>query len=538
MELDDIVVKKPTIKELMAEEFTRCGLDSKYFIKKYCTIVHPQRGKILFETYPYQDDLLDIFESKHRTIILKGRQLGISTLSAGFILWRMIFNDDYNVVIVATKQKVAKNLVKKVKIMNDLLPSWMRSECIENNMLSVVLSNGSRIIAETTAEDVGRSEAASLVVIDECAHIKRMSDIWTALQPTLSTGGDCIALSSPNGYGNWFHKTWCDAEEGRNSFQTVELPWSVHPERTQKWRDEQEIELGPRRAAQECDAKFLSSGNTVIAPDILEWYQNNTVKQPIRKITPTVSYSSDLKDTIWIWKDPDFDAKYIISGDVARGDGDDYSTFHIIDTKTYEQVAEFEGKLPPNNFGDLILEYAVKYNDAYVIVENANIGMGTCQRLIDRGCRNLHYTKESDKRGFVNEKTKFSSAIKKSDVPGFTMSLATRPLVISQMEEIIRLKQIIINSQRTITQLRTFVYLNNKPQAAYGYNDDIVMALCIAIFGRDVALINISRNDSMVTAMLGAIHVSRSEQNTHGNIITNPWQYGTGRQAINLTEFL
>ena len=222
-------------------------------------IQHPVRGKIQFQLYPFQEDTLIDFKDHRYNIILKSRQTGISTLTAGYSLWKMLFNQDFNVLVIATKQEVAKNLITKIRVMNQYLPSWLKLETVEDNKLSLRYSNGSQAKATSAASDAGRSEALSLLVFDEAAFIDKIEDIWVSAQSTLSTGGNAIVLSTPNGVGNWYHKTWVGAEEGRNDFNTIRLHWTVHPERDQDWRDEQERLLGPKGAAQECDCDFVSN---------------------------------------------------------------------------------------------------------------------------------------------------------------------------------------------------------------------------------------------------------------------------------------
>ena len=152
----------------------------------------------------------------------------------------MLFKEDFNILVIATKQDVAKNLVTKVRVMHDNLPSWLRGKTVEDNKLSLRFANGSQIKATSATADAGRSEALSLLVVDEAAFIEHIDSIWTAAQQTLATGGDCIALSTPNGVGNFFHKTWAAAEAGESNFNFIRLPWQLHPERDQSWRDEQD----------------------------------------------------------------------------------------------------------------------------------------------------------------------------------------------------------------------------------------------------------------------------------------------------------
>lgn len=242
----------PSLKEVIKAEYQKCATDPIHFMKKYCMIQHPKRGKIPFHLYPFQEKTLTEFKNHRFNIVLKSRQTGISTLVAGFSLWNMLFKEDFNVLVIATKQDVAKNLVTKVRVMNQLLPSWLKQTTLEDNKLSLKYANGSQIKATSSSPDAGRSEALSLLVFDEAAFIPGVEDIWISAQSTLSTGGNAIILSTPNGIGNFFHKTWVEAEEDLNGFNTIRLHWSVHPERDQKWRDEQERLLGPKGAAQEC----------------------------------------------------------------------------------------------------------------------------------------------------------------------------------------------------------------------------------------------------------------------------------------------
>lgn len=244
--------QKRSLRDIVADEYKRCAADPVYFMRKYCRIQHPTRGKINFNLYPFQEDALNQINEHRFNIILKSRQLGISTLVAAYSLWNMIFKEDFSVLVIAIKQDVAKNIITKVRVMNVNLPSWLRVGSDEDNKLSLRLNNGSFIKAEASHPEAGRSEALSLLVLDEAAFIEHINEIWTAATPALSTGGNCIALSTPNGVGNWFHKQWVAAEEGQNKFNPIKLHWTVHPERDQVWRDEQDAVLGTKLAAQEC----------------------------------------------------------------------------------------------------------------------------------------------------------------------------------------------------------------------------------------------------------------------------------------------
>jgi len=473
--------EEKSLKDIIREEYIKCARSASYFMKKYCMIQHPTKGKIPFHLYPYQEDSLQEFQDNDRCIILKSRQLGISTLIAGYALWMILFQNDKNCLVVAIDQNTSKNLVTKVKVMFDNLPSWLKLKAVESNKLSIRLSNGSQIKAVSSTGTSGRSEALSLVIIDEAAFVDGAEELWASLQQTLSTGGQGILLSTPNGTGNFFHKMWTKAEAGENKFKTLRLPWQVHPERDQTWRDRQDAELGLRLAAQECDCDFSTSGNTVVSPELISYYMQTYVQEPIEKRGFDGNY--------WVWEFPDYTKNYVLTADVARGDGSDYSAFHVIDVESCRQVAEYKGQVGTKEFGNLLVAAATEWNNALLVIENANIGWAAIQQVIDRNYQNLYYTYKQDALDSDKFLTKGYDLASKTDmVAGFTMSHKTRPLVISKMELYIREKSCIIRSKRLLDELFVFIWKAGRAEAAQGYNDDLVMCFGQGLWVRDTAL--------------------------------------------------
>lgn len=497
---------RPNLRSIIKEEYSKCSKDPIYFIKRYCVIQHPIRGKIPFILYDFQENILGAFLKFSRTIILKNRQMGLSTLASAYALWLMTFFDDKNILVIATKQDVAKNIISKVRIMHNLLPSWLKRKCVEDNKLGLQYNNGSKIYASTSAGDSGRSEAVSLLILDEAAFIPNMEELWGALQPTLSTGGDIIVLSTPNGVGNWYHETFIKAEEGKNNFYPITLHWTLHPEKDQAWRDLQDIELGPRLAKQECDGSFLSSGDTVISGEILEWYKQTYVTEPMEK--------TGFDRNVWIWEYPDAEKSYMLVGDVARGDGKDYSTFHILDLETMNQVAEYQGKPSTKQFGDMCVEYGTKYNDALIVLENATVGWAALQQVINRNYKNIYYTENIN--NVIDNKviTKYVGNVTRLDkksVPGFTTSLKSRPLIISKMEQYFNERTTIVRSKRLINELFTFVWKAGKAESATSnYNDDLVMAYAIGLWVRDTALRLKEQSKELTRATLDGFRVDKN----------------------------
>jgi hypothetical protein len=488
------------LKDVIRQEYIKCSQDPVHFMRKYCYIQHPQRGRIQFNLYPFQEKVLTLFKKHDYSIVLKSRQLGISTLAAGYATWLMLFHKDRNVLALATTQATARNLVSKVKFMWENLPSWLKVDAVENNKLSLQLVNGSKIQAKSSNSDSARSEAVSLLIIDEAAFIENIAETWASAQQTLATGGGAIVLSTPYGTGNWFHQTWVKAEHGENDFVPIKLPWMVHPERNQAWRDRQDELLGdPRLAAQECDCDFSTSGDIVFYNEYLEYYEKTFIKEPLEK--------RGVDQNLWVWESPYYTRSYIVVADVARGDGKDYSTFHVIDTESNVQVAEYRGQIGTKEFGHLLVGIATEYNEALLVIENANIGWATIQVAIDRNYSNLYYSPraESNADSYFDQYMDTSKA-----VAGFTMSARTRPMVIGKFQEYISEKSVTIQSKRLIEEMKVFIWRNGRAEAQQGYNDDLVMAFGIAMYIRDTALKFRQRGLDLTRSALNNITVNRT----------------------------
>lgn len=224
-----------------------------------------------------------------------------------------------------------------------------------------------------------------------------------------------------------------------------------------------------------CD--FLSSGDTVFETEIMSFYEETYIKDPVEK--------RGVDGNLWVWESPDFQKSYMVVADVARGDSTDYSTFHVMDIESATQVAEYKGKLSPKDFGNVLVGIASEYNDALLVVENANIGWATIEQILAREYRNLYYSSRSETETVESYMAKYE---REKLVPGFTMSLRTRPLVIAKMTEYIRERSVLIQSKRLLSEMRVFIWRNGKAQAQTSYNDDLVMAFATALYVRDTAV--------------------------------------------------
>lgn len=489
-------------KEQIKEEIKKCGKDPVYFIVNYCKISHPEKGFIPFNLYDYQKETIKSFEDYRFNIVLKARQLGLSTAVAGYIAWMLLFRRQKSVLVIATKLDVAANLVKKVKKMIKHVPDWLRiAEINVDNRNSFELNNGSWIKASSTSESAGRSEALSLLVIDEAAFVDGMDDLWKSIFPTLSTGGRCVAISTPNGVGNWFHETYTNAENGSNDFHAVKLNWDAHPDRDLAWFEATTRNMNRRDVAQELECSFNASGQGVIHSEDLDKIRNSTVEP---------KYRTGFDRNYWTWEEHRPEFKYLMVADVARGDGKDYSAFHIIKIETMEQVAEYQGKIAPDIYADMLFQTGKEYGNALLVVENNNIGYNVLEKLIERNYPNLYYSVKATHEYIEQVQAEYMN----NSIPGFSTTPKTRPMIVAKLEEFIRNNIIKIYSTRTAEEFSTFVWNNGRPEAMRGRNDDLIMSLAIACWVRDTALNSIKIDVEYTKAMFNSIMVANTRVQT------------------------
>jgi hypothetical protein len=328
----------------------------------------------------------DISVSTNENYMINGlvvHNTGISTLTAGYIAWIICFHSAKEIVVVADKQDNAQGFIRKIKTFINKTPAWMVPTLASDNKKSIELTNGSKVSAQATTGNAGRSASLSLLVIDEAAIVDtgKVDDLWASAYPTLSLGGAAIIISTPMGVGNWYHKQWQAAINKESDFTPLIAHWTDNPiygmdtnwicqkcgnEQnhgrvnqlketipcdacgkdyllpTSPWYEEQKKQLGdPRKVAQELDMDFLGSGENVIREEYIREAEKNC-KVPAR--------ICGFDNNLWVWKEPEKGVEYLISADVARGDGTDLSGCHVLDINKKEQVAEYRGKLPPDLF--------------------------------------------------------------------------------------------------------------------------------------------------------------------------------------------
>ena len=539
------------LSRLQEEELIKCVEEPIYFMKKYLEIQHPTKGRLPFNLYKYQEDVINNFVENRFNIILKSRQLGLSTVTSAYCLWLALFHRDKNILLVADNFRGSKNMLEKIKVAWQALPAWML-ERLELTTLKaesstvLMFANGSKIEAFPTTENTARGQAASFVVVDEAAVNEKLEEAWKSIYSTVQTGGSLVVFSTPKGKSGQFYKLWTDATRGDNDFVQLELPWHVHPEHDQTWFDKESRNMDERQIAQEMLCSFESSGNTFFNVNTIEWL-NGVAQTPLAHNGPNPKSPTDM----WIWKTPVAGHKYVIGADVARGDADDFSTFHIMDTNENEVVAEYMGKIPLDRYGEFLVKIGTQYNNALIVQEKNSVGIATAIKLRDLAYPNLYYPDLTPEDMMYLTPEELHEKL-----PGFTMKQGNVPgnreEILSNLEEILRNHKIKIYSSRFAEQTTYFNWNGKRGQAAKGKNDDLVMALAILCY---VAKPNGSFGDSTMgsaaewqKAFLAGIGRSSKTINTgiagYGQqSLTNPnvfdpmgsgrFQLGTQRQ----TEF-
>lgn len=454
-------------KDTMALEMRRCKSGPAYFARNYVYIKHKKKGQIKFDLWDFQETCLGHFQSHRMNIILKARQLGMTELLATYILWFCLFQRDKTVVVVSKNRKAASDLVKRVKYSYKKLPAWLKiTKMVSDNVHTVEFDNDSVIFADATTDNAGRGIACSLFVVDEAAFIDQLEEMWSSIFPTIDNGGACVMLSTPNGASGAFYDLYQHAPA--NGFNPIKLDWDCHPERDQEWYERTRASMSARKFAQEFLCDWLLTGDTVIDGNDIARHEK-AVSSDRREYGPG-------KD-IWVWKDYGHLHRYCMGCDVARGDGEDFSAFVVYDVDTKEIVCEYKGKIKVDKFAETIFAVGNIYGTCLVVVENNSYGLAVLMKLIDMKYKNLYYEEKGSiyREGYVDFELD-------DVVPGFTTTLKTRILMIDWMEESIRINNITTFSERMIYEMRNFVYINGKPQARKGSNDDLIMALSICLY--------------------------------------------------------
>ena len=472
-----VLVKAPYKKENYTEdqiaEIVKSATDPVYFIQQYMWVQHPTKGRVRFMLYDYQVELINCYHNNRYSINMLGRQMGKSTCAAGYLLWYAMFVPDSTILIAAHKHTGSQEIMQRVRFMYENLPEWIKAGATSYNKGSIDFDNGSRIVSATTTENTGRGMSLTLVYLDEFAFVppRIAKEFWTALSPTLSTGGKCIITSTPNQDNDQFAQIWNDAEKktddygnfkavGKNGFASIKFVWSDHPDRDAAWGEHEKSKIGEERFMREHECKFITADETLISSLKL---QHLLGIDPINKVGQLRVYNPIDRDKI-----------YVAAWDPSLGTGGDHAAIEIFCLPELIQVAEWQhnktdirGQLR-NLIAilDWLKEQGVQNDNIYWSVENNTLGEAALVAIAEYGEERIagHFITEpgAKRRGFnTTNKSKLAACTK---LKYYIESGKMQP-----------------KSKNLVQELKTFVAHGASFAAKEGETDDLVMGTILAV---------------------------------------------------------
>jgi len=450
-----------TLKEYMV-----CANDPIHFSRNYVKIVHVDRGLVNFDLYDYQEEMVETFHRNRFVICKMPRQTGKSTTIVSYLLHYALFNEQSNIAILANKGSTAREILDRLKTAYENLPQWLQQGVVVWNRGNIELENGSKVMAASTSSSAVRGSSFNIIFMDEFAHIDPPSlaeQFFTSVYPTISSGKTTkvFIVSTPKGL-NMFYKMWIDAEEGRSDYVPINVHWSQVPGRDEVWKEETIRNTSEQQFAQEYECEFIGSTNTLISAAKL---RTMAYKTPILQ-----------KGFLDIYEDVKPKHSYVCIVDSARGRGQDFSAFSIIDISKfpYIQVAKYrDPNISPMLFPSAIENVSLYYNKAYVLVETNDIG----GQVADILHHEIMYENIFQSSVMGRSGQTLGAGFGKGAQLGVRTTKEVKRKGCSTLKDLIETDKLIIYDLDTITELTTFVAKGQSYEADEGYHDDLVTTL-------------------------------------------------------------
>lgn len=454
--------------EEQVQEILKCTEDPVYFIRKYVQIVNVDRGLVPFDMWPFQEKMVQHFHENRFSICKMPRQVGKTTTTVGYMLWCVLFNQDYTIGILANKGQLAREILGRLQKAYEYLPIWLQQGIIVWNRGNIELENGSKIYAYATSASGVRGGTYNLIFLDEFAFVPHNMavDFFQSTYPVISSGqtSKVIIVSTPNGL-NMFYKMWADAIEQRSSYKPIEVHWSQVPGRDAKWKEETIRNTSEEQFRVEFETEFIGSSATLISGAKL---RSLAFFNPISSI-----------DGFDVYEDPIPGHLYIACVDCAEGVEQDYSAINVIDVTQvpYKQVAKYRSnKIPLLFFPTIIYSIGMRYNEAYALIETNNVG----QQVVDILHYDLEYENIYKLEHHHIKGQSISGGFKRATSFGIKTTKSVKKIGCANLKTLIESDKLIINDFDTIAEMNTFVRVRDSYAAEEGNNDDLVM--CLVIF--------------------------------------------------------
>ena len=547
-------------KDQLYKEYIKCHQDSEYAILTYLeTYDNTQNKYVPFRLFPEQAKMVDNYENHNDNVVLKYRQAGVSTVTAAWVSKKLQFaskDKPEKILILANKLDTATEMANKIKNFLRQWPEWIDVgfDKDKNSQRHYRLKNGSEVKAVATSVDALRGYTPTILVFDEAAYIEAGGDLWAACMASLSTGGQVIVISTPNGFDRIYYEIYDQSIRGLNNFKVSRLKWYNDPRFTKdlfwvKTKDivhfllnredynekeflyEKELDkfegliksgykpcsswfesmvkklkYDRRKVSQELESAFLGSGDNVIPVETIEQIKD------IHIMDPKEMY---VGNQMWIWEKPKEGHRYILGCDVSRGDSEDFTSIVIIDFDERKQVLEYLGKIPPDLAADIAYKWATLYS-AYIVIDiTGGMGVATSRKLQELGYRDLYVEGAN-----TADKWKYNPKLAEK-IPGINFN-NKRTQIVASFEEALR-HGFEIKSHRLLNELYTFVYINGKPNHMKGKHDDLIMALAMCLYVGENSFTQLKKADEMTKAMLnGWVATDSSPKDTPVHLRPTP----------------
>ena len=483
MAVNDKLTKTPYKQEKYTEaqllELAKCMNDPKYFMKEHCYIQHPTKGRMKFELYDFQEDLVDCYHNNRYSIAMLARQMGKSTCAAGYLLWYAMFNPDQTILIAAHKYSGASEIMQRIRFAYETLPDYIRAGVTAYNKGSLEFDNGSRIVAQSTTENTGRGLSISLAYLDEFAFVRPniAKEFWTSLSPTLATGGKCIITSTPNMDDDQFAQIWMEAEKkideygneratGRNGFANLLVTWEKHPDRDEDWASVEQGKIGEERFRREHNCEFIAFDETLIDSIKLS---NMEARDPYAQMGQVRWYRPITKNHV-----------YMIALDPSLGTGGDNSAIQVYQMPGMKQVAEWMHNRTTVQGQIKVLREIAQFIETetdgeceiYYSVENNTLGEAALVVIEEQGEETIPGT-------FLTESKSHGNARRYRR--GFTTTHKSKITACSKLKHWVETEKLEIASKNLLRELKTFISRGNSYAAKDGETDDLVMSLVLVV---------------------------------------------------------
>jgi len=449
------------------KEYIKCSKDPIYFIQTYVRIVNIDKGLVPFIPYTFQEEIINKVVDNRFVICKMPRQSGKSTTIVSMLLWYVLFNENFNIAILANKMQQARELLSRLQLAYEHLPKWLQQGVLEWNKGNIELENGSKIIASATSASAIRGGSFNLIYLDEFAFVQNnmQEEFFASVFPTISSGqtSKVLITSTPNGL-NLFYKLWVDSEKGRNSYVRVDVHWSDIPGRDQKWREETIRNTSADQFRVEFECEFIGSSNTLINPAKLKH----------------IPYADAIRrtDDTRIYHEPEKGHLYVIVVDTARGTGNDYSAFVVFDISEvpYKVVATYRNNtIIPLLYPTVIFEAAKFYNEALLLPETNDIG----GQIVDILHQDFEYDNILNTVNAGRSGVQLSGGFSSGFIMGVRTTKTVKKLGCLQFKMLVENDKLVINDLDLLQEMYRFTQHGSSYEAEEG-NDDLVM--CCVLF--------------------------------------------------------